>query len=251
MIDIHTHILSGIDDGSHSVEESVKLLQMLEKQNVDTVALTPHYYGRNKNIHKFIANREAAFAQLEEAYRGSVRLVKGCECNISTCANNDFSDLAALVLENTHYILTEMSFENEWSNELWSRLNKLLDTGLVPVIAHVELYPAVRKRPEIACRLIESGCLLQINCDSVLDKTVYPLVKALIGHEQVHCLGSDTHNTDRRPPRYSEAVERLTADFGGDFVEKLQENMRGVLSDEQIKPHKTTPIKRNLFGKYK
>lgn len=251
MIDIHTHILPQIDDGSSSVAESEKLLAMLENQCVQTVVLTPHYYGQNKNITKFLANREAAFARLNSAYRGGVRLLKGCECNISTCANNDFADLEALAIEGTRYILTEMSFENEWNNELWSRLNNLLDTGLVPIIAHVEIYPAVSRKPQLAYRLIESGCLLQINCDSVLDKAKYPLIKALIEHGQVYCLGSDTHNIDRRPPHYAEAAEKLKADFGVEIFDKIQENMQNILADKQVAVKKTTPIKKSLFGKFR
>lgn len=92
-------------------------------QAVDEVALTPHYYGRNKNISKFLENRSAAYEELSATYKGKIRLVKGCECNISTCANADFGDLEALALGNTRYILTEMSFESDWNNGMWSRLN--------------------------------------------------------------------------------------------------------------------------------
>lgn len=251
MIDIHTHIIPEVDDGSKSVEESVKLLEKLERQGVDKVALTPHYYGRNKNITKFLGNRRAGYEKLRQAYTGKIRLVEGCECNISTCANGDFTDLEALTLGNTRYILTEMSFESEWDNEMWSRLNKLLDTGLVPVIAHVELYPAVNKKPQIAYRLVRFGCLLQINCDSVIDKTKYELVKALIRHGQAYCLGSDTHNLDKRPPHYAEAVQTLKTDFGTELIERMQENMENILSDKPVKTLPTTPINRTFFGKLK
>ncbi len=250
MLDLHTHILPGIDDGAQDVSESTALLDLLQRQGVDTVVLTPHYYGRRKNVERFLEGREGAFRKLQAAYHGGIRLMKGCECNISTCANIDFGDLASLAIENTHYILTELSFEREWNEKFWERVYNLLEKGLVPVVAHIELYPAVVRNPQFAYRLIQVGCLLQINCDSVLDKRKYKFIKALIHHDQAYCLGSDTHNTYNRPPHYQEAVEILERDFGTEFCNSLQENMRKIISDEPIERKPTTPIKRTLFGRW-
>lgn len=248
MLDFHTHILPGIDDGAKDVSESMALLDALHKQGVDTVILTPHYYGRRRNVGQFLENRENAFQRLRAAYHGCIRLIKGCECNIHTCANIDFNDLKPLAIENTHYILTELSFEHEWSEKFWERIYNLLEMGLIPVIAHVELYPAVVKNPQFAYRLVQSGCLLQINCDSVLDRNKYKFIKVLIEHNQAYCLGSDTHNTDKRPPHYQGAVKLLEQDFGVEFCNSLQENMKKIISDEAVERKPTTPIKRTLFG---
>ena len=249
--DIHTHILPGIDDGAKNLDQSLDLLGMLECQNVSTVVLTPHYYGRNKGTDKFLESREGAFKKLAAAYGGKIKLVRGCECNISTCANSDFSELRPLAIESTRYILTEMSFEHQWTEHMWGRLERLLDTGLIPIIAHVEKYPAIIKKPQLVHRLVEEGCLIQINCHSVLDEERFALIKALIDHGQVHCLGSDTHNKEKRPPRYMEAVEKLSALFGQDLVYALQVNMQNILADNCIEPLAGTPVTRTLLGKYK
>lgn len=251
MIDIHTHILPQIDDGSQSLDESLILLKLLEDQGVERVVLTPHYYGRNKGISEFLAKREEAYIKLTEAYRGNINLIKGCECNIATCANSNFDDLEKLSIENTRYIVTEMSFDRHWDNEIWTRLYRLIDTGLIPIIAHVELYPAVASDPKNAYRLQEAGCLLQINCDSVLDNDRFNLVKALIDHGQAHCLGSDTHNTDKRPPHYKLAKKMLENLYGSDLIRTLQKNMSNILADKQVVLPTTRPIKKTLFGNYK
>lgn len=247
MIDLHTHILPNIDDGSGSVEESLALLAALKAQGVNEVVFTPHYYGVRHGVKSFLDRRREAYERLAPAYDGDIKIHLGCECNIAKCTNINFDDLLPLSINSTDYILTEMSFEPEWDDFMWNRLDKLMQTGLRPVIAHVEIYPAVRKNPYYVGRLIEAGCVIQINCDSVVAED--PLVQSIIAHGQAHCLGSDTHNTAVRPPKYAQAVKKI-GEWGGD-VNKLQENMRGILNGERLYFHSGLPIKRTLFGKYK
>ena len=248
MIDLHTHILPGSGDGARDREQSQTLLNMLREQGVDTVVATPHYYGRNKGVRQFLEVRQRALEQL--SLPQGMRLVAGCECNVASCANGDFDDLRPLSIGGTRYILTEMSFAPKWDRRMWERLQKLIDTGLVPVIAHVEIYPAIRKNPQDALHLMEAGCLLQINCDSVLSHELYPLVRALIEHEQAHCLGSDTHNTETRPPQYAQAIDVLRQDFGDALGNRLQQNMEAILRDEDVQRTYRAPVKRGHFGKY-
>lgn len=249
MIDFHTHILPEIDDGSKSVEESLKLLNALEAQGVTKVVFTPHYFGIKKSISQFLEQREEAFQKIKECYHGNISFIKGCEFNLAKCMNSDFSELKPIAIEGTVYILTELSFDVKWRPYIFSRINELLDVGLTPVVAHVELYPAVMRNPELVHRLISMGCLIQVNCDSFLNKRTLPLVKALISHSQAHCLGSDTHNLTLRPPRYQAAYEIITKEFGQSAARSLQENMQKILANETVDTKLSEPIKRNIFGK--
>lgn len=250
MIDFHTHILPRIDDGASSVEESLALLNALETQGVHTVALTPHYYGRKRGVEYFLEKRTEAFRALREAYTGNIRLLQGCECNLSTCANAEMSNFIPLALEGTRYILTELSFAPQWSEkELFlSRLKELKESvGLTPVIAHAELYPALQKHPAWAARLIAMGCLLQINCESVVRAGKNSLVQALILHGQAHCLGSDTHNTDRRPPLYREAAARLK-EWSATAAAGIQQTMCDIVAGASVRVQTGEAVKRKLFG---
>lgn len=230
------------------MEESLALLRSLEAQGVDTVVLTPHYYGRQKGVRQFLEKRAEAYAALRAAYTGNIRLLLGCECNIATCANGDVNDLIPLALEGTGYILTELSFDPHMDERIFLRLRELTETaGLVPVIAHVELYPAVQRQPELAARLIAEGCLLQVNCESVVGAEKKSLAQALVLHGQAHCLGSDTHNTKNRPPLYRKAVERLNAWADG-AGERMQENMRKVLRNEPLGVPAGEPVRKKLLG---
>lgn len=253
MTDIHTHILPCIDDGSGSAEESRSLLALLKNQGVDTVVLTPHYYGRDRGVDLFLKERQSAAAVLADVCPEGIRTVLACECNIDTCANSNFEELRPLAIDGTRYILTELSFVPLWQDRLRQRLRRLTATGMVPVIAHVELYPAVQKQPQLVLELINSGCLIQINCDSLLDDRLYPLVRALLLHGQVHCIGSDTHNLSSRPPKYADAVHKIISDFGTDFSDALQNNMRNILADSPVPTpvrFDATPVKHSFFHKY-
>lgn len=212
MIDLHTHILPGVDDGAKSVEEAIGLLDMLEKQGVDTVVLTPHYYGRQRGTATFIEKRDASFARLKEAYRGPLKLLKGAECNISTCANRDYADLFPLCIGETNYLLTELSFDKKWSDELWRRIDELLSVGIVPIIAHAELYPAVIKKPKIARLLHEMGCMIQLNCSSFTQKNRHKTLRKIIG-EVPYALGTDTHDREARPPEFAAALATIEREF--------------------------------------
>lgn len=233
MIDLHTHILPAIDDGASDAEESSALLEALSRQGVDTVVLTPHYYGRRRNVRSFLNEFERAYTSLREAYRGEMKLVRGAECNISTCANSDFSELKALAIGDTNYILTELSFEKKWTEEFWERIDNLLIEGLVPVVAHVELYPAVRKHKEYAVRLAEMGCLLQVNCDSLLDRKFKKILDFLFENGLVSCLGSDTHNSVTRPPHYKEAVDEIGRRYGEPSLLRLQNQMKQIIENAE------------------
>jgi len=249
MIDLHTHILPGIDDGSSSVEESCAILSALADQGVDNVVFTPHYYGLRRGVDNHLERRARAFELLKSKYNGPINMFLGCECNIARCTNSNFDELVPLAINGTRYILTELSFEAEWDDFMWGRIDKLLQTGLTPVIAHVELYPPVRKTPSYVARLISLGCVIQVNCDSVVSAD--PLVKAILAHGQAHCLGSDTHNMTLRPPKYGEAAKLISDEFGGNMLDGMEENMRLILEDKYLYINVGEPIKKSLFGKYK
>lgn len=249
MIDLHTHILPQIDDGSGSPEESCAILGMLKEQGVDEVVFTPHYYGLRHGVDSFLERRAGAYDRLKIAYNGDMKIYLGAECNIAKCTNSNFDDLIPLAINGTKYILAELSFESEWDGFMWGRIDRLLQTGLVPVIAHVELYPPIRKNPSYVSQLISLGCAVQVNCDSVVADD--PLVKAIISHGQAHCLGSDTHNTTTRPPKYEKAAKKISEEFGAETLNGMEENMRRILGDERVYLNAGEPIKRTFLGKYK
>lgn len=124
------------------------------------------------------------------------------------------------------------------------------ETDLVPVIAHVEMYPAVRKNPKLVSDLIDCGCLVQSNCDSFLIPEIRPLVLKMAKKDMIYCLGSDSHNMNKRFPHYKAAADVIIKEMGEEYFDNLQKNTEKIFEGEEVKirPYKNN-IKR-FFGTY-
>ena len=119
-------------------------------------------------------------------------------------------------------------------------------TDYIPVIAHVERYDEARKKPALLSALVDMGCLLQVNTQAFLKKEDSAMAFALLEHGLVHCLGTDTHNMQERPPEYTAAKEAIEEAGLYDRFEKIQENMLALLEDKPITVEKAKPVKKFL-----
>ena len=165
MIDFHSHILPQIDDGAKTPETSEKMLQMEISQGVKTVVLTPHYYGKHSSPKRFLEKREKAFERLNAYLPMGIEVKKGAEVHFTGVNMPDFEELATLAIEGTKYILLEFPFTTVWHSGLFEKLDDFIyETGCTPIIAHVERYREVQKKPALLKRLTDMGCLLQVNC---------------------------------------------------------------------------------------
>ena len=250
MIDLHTHILPGIDDGAEDEEVSAKLLDVLVSQGVSKIVFTSHYYGRKRSPRQYLEARAAAFAQIKNLIPADVEIFLGAEVYFTKqmAAAND--SLCSLAIGDTRYILLELPFNAPWDRGLWNRLGDFIsDTDYIPVIAHVERYKEVWKKPVLLSVLKDMGCLLQVNTGAFLDGDSKKLALALLGHHLVDCLGTDAHNLDARAPDYAAAKRAIEeAGFGENFA-GIQENMRLVLENKPVPREKTKPVKKFL-GRY-
>ena len=186
MIDLHTHILPGIDDGAEDEEVSAKLLDALVSQGVSKIVFTSHYYGRKRSPRQYLEARAAAFAQIKNLIPADVEIFLGAEVHFTKqmAAAND--SLCSLAIGDTRYILLELPFNAPWDRGLWNRLGDFIsDTDYIPVIAHVERYKEVWKKPVLLSVLKDMGCLLQVNTGAFLDGDSKKLALALLGHHLV------------------------------------------------------------------
>ena len=233
MIDLHTHILPAIDDGAKDTVESVKILEELKKQGVDTVVLTPHYYCQKRSVDDFLQQRSQSFDSIKEHIPEGIKTVLGAEVNIDSYRSKDFKCLSPLAISGTDYILIEMPHSVDWTSSLLDKIENLIDsTYLIPIIAHAEKYTSPQKKPSLINDLISMGCLIQCTCDSFLHNM--PFAKALIKNRQVHCLGSDAHNMKDRYPVYNDGTNFLAKQFGQQQLDLIQNNMELILQNKQI-----------------
>lgn len=248
MIDFHTHILAGIDDGAETIQHSVEMVKSLKSQGVNTILLTPHFYFSNISEDGFFAYRKKSLSELEEAVKDlNVNLIPACEVYLSkiSLANN----LNKFIIKGTKYILLELPHRTLLSNKIFDSISMIIDyLGLIPIIAHAERYPAVHSNPEIISELINMGCLIQLNTSSLFNKKFSRLAYKMLDLNQVHCIGTDCHN-DKRPPVYTEAKNAIENRYGAEYFENLQKNMKAVLKNKELKKEEAKPIKK-LFGFY-
>ena len=167
MLDFHTHILPGIDDGSKDVETSCKMMDMLKEQNVDIIVATPHFYYNSTSLENFKEHRSTAvsmFLKKIDSLNLSERpkLALGAEVEFFYGLNL-YQHISDLCIEGTKYLLIEMPF-TKWDYKIYATLKKLKsDRGITPVIAHAERYFSFNSRKQILRNLVEAGALIQCN----------------------------------------------------------------------------------------
>lgn len=220
MIDIHSHILPCIDDGSKSVDESINLLKVLHNQGVDTVVATPHFYANHESVYEFLTNREVSFNNLKPHLDPSLpSVLLGAEVKYYEGISR-LNDLEKLRIDNSKLLLLEMSM-CKWSEYTLRELFELSSRGdLTIIIAHVERYLRFQSNFTIS-KLVESGIYIQSNADFF--NSIYTRHKALkmLSNNQIHFLGSDSHNLTNRAPELSTAIDYIRRIKGERFVSQM------------------------------
>lgn len=238
MIDFHSHILHGIDDGAGAIDDSIALVNILQSQNVSDIVLTPHFYPDQQSMERFLKNRNQAFDQLSEAFnmQKEIRFYLGAEVFCSEYLLIS-KNLEPLCISGTRLLLLEMPFSRKWPSEIWRVIDKLTSAdSIIPVIAHAERYPAVQKHPhKILNKLIDAGCVIQINCDSIIDSSMQEKVLTWIYNGKVHLLGTDCHNLDFRTPHMKEACDIIDRELGGEVIAKFEKNASRLLSGKFLR----------------
>lgn len=239
MVDIHSHILPRLDDGSSSVEESLELLQLMKKQGIDKVFATPHFYPHIHNNEEFatlvfkalnILNDNIKSNSLPEIYLGAEFLYFH--------GMGDSDSLNEFCFECSSYFLLELN-QNCIDKTLIEDLKKIIhDRKLNPILAHIERYFHCKNFGKLLKFVKKENIPLQINASSVLESNLYKNIKKLIKKDLVTYIATDSHSVVGRPPLMKEALAVLEKDFGKEYVKKLIKNsdelFNKIISETQI-----------------
>ena len=224
--DLHSHILYGIDDGADTIEESVEMLRMAEKQGVRNLFCTSHHWQ------SVPADYEQNFALLKDRVKKEgidINLYTGMEilCEDDSYfpeALRDIKNGTVQTLNNTDYVLLEFSPFMD-AEEIYDCVNTVFEqTGKKAVLAHVERYRVLDGEHKIIAQLKELGCLLQINAYSLVEEQndrIRNLARKLLSEKLVDFIGSDAHRLDHRPPELTSGVEYIYENCDKDYADAV------------------------------
>lgn len=228
MIDIHAHILPGMDDGSADAGETAQLLCLSRRQGVTLVAATPHFYAIKDTPENFLSRRQAAVEKMEYDAQAMPRLLLGAEVAYFDGMDH-CEELRQLQIGQSSLLLVEMPF-TAWSDrmvyEIISFRNRL---GLQPVLAHVDRYDRRDQFPKYRRMLLEEGVLFQCNAEAFLAGFSGARYVRMLKRGELHFLGSDCHNMRSRPPKLDQTQTVITRKLGSQAIEKLDAFAKNML----------------------
>lgn len=221
VLDVHAHVLPGIDDGSPDVETSVQMLRLSAQQGVDALIATPHFYAWRTRPERFLARRARALERLAPALLpGLPALYLGAEVaffeGISEAAQVD-----ELTLEGTNVLLLEMPYRAWTGADVDEVEALLLRRDFRVVLAHLERYRMFPENRRLLRALLELPALVQINAGSLLHWRERGAALRLFREGQAQLLGSDCHGVDRRPPNLAQGRLVLRKKLGQDALERI------------------------------
>lgn len=237
-LDVHSHILPGVDDGSRDMDMTMQMIHQAYDEGIRYMMATPHYYPGHRN-----AGKEHILTAFDEVKQETARqlpdmtLMLGNEIYYKEEAVELLQEKEIFTLNNSRYILVEFNVGLDYK-KIHQAVKRFTMKGYYPIIAHVERYASLYKKPELIEELIRTGAYIQVNAETFLGGMFDGYKKycmKLMSQGMVHFLGSDAHNTDSRRPIMAQAVKVLQKKIDPEILDKvLVSNPEHYLRNEYI-----------------
>lgn len=247
MIDIHSHVLPLVDDGSQDLQESLEMIEQSAESGVKILCLTPHANQRGRFENYYRNSLKQRFQMLKQAVEErniKIRLVVGMEIYAAGDLRQLIEDGQLCGLNCSDYYLVEFPFEADLGY-IYSNLNHIFQAGGIPLIAHPERYTAIQKNPLVLYDWIQEGILTQVNKGSVFGSfgaKAKMCAEFLYDHDLVTCIGSDAHGTEIRTTDMSMIKDHLTLHYGAEYAKKVtRDNSFLILRNEDVPVHGHRP----------
>lgn len=224
IVDIHCHILPGLDDGAGSMEESMEMLRIAEKAGITDIIATPHFKAGRRNPGPETIRERIRQVHREAAERGiCVNLYPGSEVLFSSGLEEALEEGKICTLNNSPYLLVEFSPGDSYRS-IRNALDEVLGMELVPVIAHVERYGCMLEDWKNAESLRTMGARIQVNASSVTGKAgirARKLAGTLLARQLVDYIGTDAHGSISRTPDMGKCIKQLDRKCEDSYIEKI------------------------------
>lgn len=237
MIDFHSHILPGVDDGPETLQESLSMLRDSFLQSTDLMVSTSHFYGGDEYPREFLKRRNAAARQLKKAMLFSTevypRVALGAEV-LFFSGISEAEGIELLQIGNSGSILIEPPMA-PWTEDMLDEIQQLgRNFDLVPIIAHVDRYMTMLQDPTLIDRVLQRDLVVQVNGSYFLNPKTRKAAFVNLKAGKIQLIGSDCHNMESRPPNLG-SVRKLAKDNQADSAfRQLHQNAADLLMNRRV-----------------
>ena len=253
MIDLHVHILPGLDDGARSIEDAVEMAELALESGVDTIVATPHsnQEGRFENYNTpVLTDAYENFCRVLKAEHLPLKILLGMEIFASEKMGREIQAERLIGLNRSDYFLVEFPFNAEiwWMGEM---LEEILEQGKIPLIAHPERYYGVQEYPALVWEWLKLGCYTQVNKGSLFGKFgrhEQRTAETLLQNDLVTCVASDAHRPYMRTTYMGDVRDYLEEWLGEEHAYRLLEgNPEIIINHGKVPGHGVMPERKRWF----
>lgn len=223
MIDIHSHILPGVDDGARNMQETIEMLRAAYEEGIRIMIATPHYDNRHKQSFSKLEEKLELVRQAAWEMDSDFNIYMGNEIYYEEGIQEVLREKKAFTLAGGRYVLIEFSTSESYK-VMYQGMKEFILEGFIPIIAHIERYDCLWKRTERIKDLVDLGCYMQINAASLIGgffdlQAVY--CRKLAENGLIHFIASDCHNTKSRKPIMKTSLSGLKKTMSAAQIQNL------------------------------
>ena len=222
IVDIHCHIIPGVDDGAKNKQEAIKMLMLQKEQGVVGIVATPHYRRGMFTPDINEVNKRYRWMRMK-AQELEIQLFLGRECYADERLPEFLNDHAGYTIGNSDYVLVEFSSVHNY-NMIRKYMLDLIGCGYQPIMAHIDRVPRIANDLKAVEELLAMGVEIQVNAESILGKSGRKTKKwmmELMKRDMIHYIASDSHNVLERVPNLGKCYKYVKRRWGREYASRI------------------------------
>ncbi len=254
MIDIHSHILPAIDDGSKSIKMTIEMLKNAVKEETTEIIATPHFCrGYAESNYEEVKKLSKSINKLAKDEGININVYYGQEIYYSKNIISDYRNGTIGTLADSKYLLFELPLQGKFEREILENIYELQVMGLQPILAHPERYKFLKEKSSLINEFVDEGVLFQMNAGSikgVFGRDSKKLATLFLQNGIYNFIGSDAHNTTNRITGIKEE-SKLAVSKNKIYKKLFEESAKNILKNEDIEFYGERIKERKIFGFFK